>query len=158
MLKRHLRVAVLACGLVAVYAEAADKETKAQDREGTSATRKSAGPSSNTVQPVQPPLQTGEVRVPEGGVDTSQFDPNAGEGVKGRSTPGGGTIQPRGAVGGGNVGATGGAPLSGATAPGNAGDDGQRRNSARGDRGSGKTQAGGGNTRESETAAGARSR
>lgn len=97
MLKRQLNVVVLTCGLVAVYAQAADSDTKGKGREESraNATRKSAGPGPAGAQKLDPPLQTGEVKVPEGGVDTSRFDPNAGEGFKGKSTAGGGTIQPR---------------------------------------------------------------
>jgi hypothetical protein len=141
MIRRQLHVVVFTCGLVAVYAQAADN---GGGRIGTSAnvTRGSAGPTGDILQRADPPLETGEVKVPKGGVDTSRFDPNAGEGFKGKSTSGGGTIQPRDAVSGngnasnaGNTGATTGAPLSG-TAPRATG----RGNDARGERGSGKTE------------------
>jgi hypothetical protein len=141
MIRRQLHVVVFTCGLVAVYAQAADNDG---GRVGTSAnvTRGSAGPTGDILQRADPPLETGEVKVPKGGVDTSRFDPNAGEGFKGKSTSGGGTIQPRGAVSGngsassaGNAGATTGAPLSG-TAPRATG----RGDDARGERGSGKTE------------------
>lgn len=125
MVRRQLRVAVFACGLVAVYSSyAADNDAKGKGREETraNATRKEGGPQGDAAQNLKPPLQTGEVKVPQGGVDTSRFDPNAGEGFKGKSSSGGGTIQPRGdanagSPGGRNAGATSGAPLSGATAP-----------------------------------------
>jgi hypothetical protein len=139
MIRRQLHVVVFTCGLVAVYAQAADN---GGGRIGTSAnvTRGSAGPTGDILQRADPPLETGEVKVPKGGVDTSRFDPNAGEGFKGKSTSGGGTIEPRGAVSGnapsaGNTGATTGAPLSG-TAPRAKGGG----NDARGERGSGKTE------------------
>jgi hypothetical protein len=141
MIRRQLHVVVFTCGLVAVYAQAADNDG---GRVGTSAnvTRGSAGPTGDILQRADPPLETGEVKVPKGGVDTSRFDPNAGEGFKGKSTSGGGTIQPRGAVSGngsassaGNAGATTGAPLSG-TAPRATG----RGDDARGERGSGKME------------------
>jgi hypothetical protein len=141
MIRRQLHVVVFTCGLVAVYAQAADNDG---GRVGTSAnvTRGSAGPTGDILQRADPPLETGEVKVPKGGVDTSRFDPNAGEGFKGKSTSGGGTIQPRGAVSGngsassaGNTGATTGAPLSGTAPRATArGDD------ARGERGSGKME------------------
>lgn len=141
--KRKLDMIVLACGLVAVYAQAADND---QAREGsrTNATRKSAGPIGDALQQVKPPLQTGEVKVPEGGVDTSRFDPNAGAGFKGKSSSGGGTIQPRGAMGGANVGGTSGAPRSGQA-------DGARKEEAseRSERGSGRTGANSGAARGS---------
>jgi hypothetical protein len=137
--KRKLNVVVLACGLVAVYAQAADSEQGREDSR-TSATRKSAGPTGDALQQLNPPLQTGEVKVPEGGVDTSRFDPNAGEGFKGRSSSGGGTIQPRGA----NTGSTSGAPLSGQA-------DGAPKGgaSANGQGASGKAGANGGDARSS---------
>lgn len=140
-MKRKLNVVVLACGLVAVYAQAADNDQGREDSR-TNATRKSAGPTGDALQQLHPPLQTGEVKVPEGGVDTSRFDPNAGEGFKGRSSAGGGTIQPRGAGGGANVGSTSGAPLSGQA-------DGARKKSSSGrsERGSGRTDANSGDAR-----------
>lgn len=158
MVRRQLHVVVLACGLVAVYAQAADN---GGGRFGTSAnaTRGSAGPQGDTLQRVDPPLETGEVKVPKGGVDTSGFDPNAGEGFKGKSTSGGGTIQPRGGVSGsasgsnaGNAGATAGAPLSGnAAAAAGSGSDARnpanRGTDARGERGSGKTETNSGGTK-----------
>lgn len=139
--KRKLDVVVLACGLVAVYAQAADKEQGREDSR-TNATRKSAGPTGDALQQLKPPLQTGEVKAPEGGVDTSRFDPNAGAGFKEGSSSGGGTMQPRGAMGGANVGGTSGAPRSGQA-------DGARRkpSSGRGERGSGRTDANGSDVR-----------
>ncbi|HWI14742.1 MAG TPA: hypothetical protein VNT02_10845 [Burkholderiales bacterium] len=154
MVRRQLRVAVFACGLVAVYSSyAADNDAKSKGREETraNATRKEGGPQGDAAQSLKPPLQTGEVKVPQGGVDTSRFDPNAGEGFKGKSSSGGGTIQPRGEANAGspagrNAGATSGAPLSGATAP-KAPRDTGGRSAARGERGSGKTETNSGGTR-----------
>ncbi|MGE5523469.1 MAG: hypothetical protein ACM3SS_07130 [Rhodospirillaceae bacterium] len=152
MVNRQLHVAVLACGLVAVYAYAADTDSKGKGREETraNATHKSAGPTRDTHQSLKPPLQTGEVKVPEGGVDTSTFDPNAGGGFKGKSTPGGGTIQPRSGAdaskGSNATGATSGGSPTGATAPKGPRDAGGRTE-ARGERGSGKTETHSGGTR-----------
>lgn len=99
------------------------------------------GPAGNAVQEVKPPLQTGEVKVPQGGVDTSGFDPNAGEGFKGRSTPGGGIIVPREPA----QGTTSGAPLGGTAAPGGA-REAAPGNAARGERGAGRDGATSGGT------------
>lgn len=105
---------LLAGAVVAAGLHAAEQPTDAQGRDQTRGqfTRKGA-PAGNAATDMKPPLQTGEVQVPPGGVDTSRFDPNAGEGFKGRSTSGGGVIVPR------NESASDGkgAPLSGATAP-----------------------------------------
>ena len=148
MVHRQLRVAVLACGLVAVYAYVPDGDAKDARGEETraNATRKEGGPTGDAAHTLKPPLQTGEVKVPKGGVDTSRFDPNAGEGFKGKSTAGGGTIQPRQRAPVANAGATSGAPLTGATKPKGPRDAGGRT-AARGERGSGKTETNSGGSR-----------
>lgn len=58
------------------------------------ATRTSVGPEGEAWRSMREPLQTGELKSLQGGVDTSHYDPNSGEGFKGRSSAGGGTMQP----------------------------------------------------------------
>ena len=126
---------LLAGALTAAALHAADDRDRAREQARGDYTVR-GGPTGRAAPDMKPPLQTGEVKVPQGGVDTSGFDPNAGEGFKGQSTGGGGIIVPRAPA----QGATQGAPLSGATAPRGAHDAGPAAN-ARGERGAGRDGA-----------------
>jgi len=117
---------LLAGALTAAALHAADDRDRAREQARGDYTVR-GGPTGRAAPDMKPPLQTGEVKVPQGGVDTSGFDPNAGEGFKGQSTGGGGIIVPR-------------APAQGATAPRGAHDAGPAAN-ARGERGAGRDGA-----------------
>lgn len=107
--------------LLACTAAAADINSTAQPRaEGNRAPPQAAPPINDPALTAKPPLQTGEVgRV---NTETGEFNPNAGAGFSGRSTPVGvagddqdkkdkGEAKDRG------TGGTRGAPSTGATAP-----------------------------------------
>ena len=126
---------LLAGALMAAALHAADDRDRAREQARGDYTVR-GGPTGKAAQDLKPPLQTGEVKVPQGGVDTSGFDANAGEGFKGQSTGGGGIIAPRQPAQGG----TQGVPLSGATAPRGPRDAGPAA-SARGERGAGRDGA-----------------
>lgn len=146
MIHHRIWLPAIACALAIGAVHAADERGSGKGREATraNATKKDA-PSGTATTDLKPPLQTGEVQVPEGGVDTSRFDPNAGEGFKGRSSAGGGVIVPRDAASGA-TGGTQGAPLSGSTAPRGPRDAGPA-SAGRGERGSGTGATNSGDTR-----------
>ena len=110
-----------AIALACVAATAADTPdtTRSQGNANSGAAQQGLPAVRDPALSAKPPLQTGEVK--EGvGTETGQFDPNAGGGFRGRSTPvgaAGDNKDRKDKAKDSATGGTSGAPLSGATAP-----------------------------------------